>query len=600
MSLLVSCTGNTSEEHHFNSFCEGFANLVRACYTRWAVSFGRTLACLLVVAPAWSRPAQAAYPPPLRVAHGAVAADHPLASQVGAEALRQGGNAVDAACATALALGALSPASSGIGGGGFLVLYVAKEHKVVTLDFRERAPAAATRNMYVKEGKVSPELARHGGLAAAVPGETAGLFEAVQKYGRLGWKKCVQPAARLAHAGAPVSPYLARQIERLHERSGGAFELGALIFPGGRPLRAGQLLERPDFAHTLDALARDPSALYRGPLARELVRAVRAAGGILSEQDLADYRPLWRPPLEGSYRGHRVVSMSPPSSGGVALIESLNVLERHELSKLGWGSSAHLHTLLEALKHAFADRARFLGDPDFVKVPVEKLTSKDYARALDQRLQADHVLRRDQYGTPSPNATQVRGGGTSHLSVVDADGNAAALTTTINGYFGARFVGGSTGIILNNEMDDFSAQPGVPNADGLVTGEGNAIAPGKRPLSSMTPSIVFAADRPWIVVGGAGSARIISGVTQAIVAVVDFDLDAQAAISAPRVHTQWVPERIDLESFIPADVAQALARRGHSIEQSKDYCVLQMITVGKDGTIEAASDPRKQGVPAGY
>ena len=541
-----------------------------------------------------------AWPPPLHAAHGAVAADHAWASEAGVDALKHGGNAVDAACATALMVGLTTPESSGIGGGGFLVLYVAKEHKVVALDFRERAPGRATRDMYVRDGKAVPQLAEVGPLAVGVPGEIAGLAEAVEKYGRLGFRRCVEPAARRAHAGTPVHYHMLNTLAVVAKRPGTSAELAKIFFPGGRPLGEGDLVRRPDFARTLDSLAHDWHGFYRGPIAKEMVRAVQSAGGLLTEKDLAEYRPTWRAPLEGTYRGHRVATMPPPSSGGIALIETLNVLERRDVKAMGLGSSAAFHLLAEALKHAMADRSRFLGDTDFVKVPIKYLTSKDYAGKIDSRIANDRVLKRDDYGTPQSAISMMRDAGTTHLSVVDADGNAAALTTTVNGYFGSRMIAGSTGIILNNEMDDFTTQPGVPNEDGLVTNENNAVAPGKRPLSSMTPTIVFDGERPWIVVGGAGSGRIITGTIQAIVNVVDFGLDAEAAIAAPRIHTQWLPEQLDLETYIPADVAQALARRGHLVHPSSDYCVLQMITTDASGGKDAASDPRKHGAPAGY
>jgi gamma-glutamyltranspeptidase/glutathione hydrolase len=533
------------------------------------------------------------------VPHGAVAADNPIASQMGAEALRKGGNAVDAACATALALGVASPASSGIGGGGFMVVYLAKTNKVLALDFRERAPTAATRDMFVRGGKAHPELAETGPLASGVPGEVAGLAEAVGKYGKLGWKACVEPAARLAHEPVAVSNYVAHRIER-GERKGFTKELAAIFVPDGKPLIEGGLFRRPDFARTLDELALDSSSFYKGDLGKALVASMRARGGILSEKDLADYRPMWREPIESSYRGHRVVTMPPPSSGGVALIETLNILSRHEVGKLGWGSSAYFHLVAEALKHAFADRARYLGDTDFVKVPLKHLVARDYAGELDRRIDPDKVRPVADYGTPTQTGSRLRDAGTSHLSVIDADGNAVALTTTINGGFGSRVIAGSTGILMNNQMDDFASQPGVPNEDGLITGEENAIAPGKRPLSSMTPTIVFDGDKPWFAVGGAGSGRIITGTLQTLLGVVDFGLDAQAAVSSPRIHTQWMPDVLGYEEFIPLDVTQALARRGHKVKLEKESCVIQMVARGADGRVSAASDPRKQGAPAGH
>jgi gamma-glutamyltranspeptidase/glutathione hydrolase len=528
-----------------------------------------------------------------------VAADHPLASQAGVDALRQGGNVVDAACATALTLGVVSPASSGIGGGGFMLLHLARDHKVVALDFRERAPDRATRTMFVRDGKAVPDLAAWGGLAVGVPGEIAGLSLLVEKYGRLGWRRCVEPAARLARAGFPVSHFVATRAELLSRRPGVSAEMRALIAPAGHLLADGQPLVRPELAGTLDVLARDPQSFYRGEVGRQVAAAVQKAGGLITEADLADYRPQWRTPLEATYRGHRVVSMPPPSSGGIALIQTLNILERSEVGKLDFGSSTYLHLLTEALKHAFADRARFLGDPDFVKVPLAHLASKDYAGELARRIRPDAVAPLERYGTPSEHASRLNDAGTSHISILTTDGDAVALTTTINGYFGARFVAGSTGIILNNEMDDFTPLPGVANLSDLVTGEANAIAPGKRPLSSMTPTMVLAGERPIVVAGGSGSPRIITGTLQALLAVLDFGLDPQTAVSAARIHTQWRPDKLYYERFIPADVVAALARRGHKTERDSEGCNIQVVQATASG-LEAASDPRKGGAPAGF
>jgi gamma-glutamyltranspeptidase/glutathione hydrolase len=347
-------------------------------------------------------------------------------------------------------------------------------------------------------------------------------------------------------------------------------------------------------------------AFYTGAIAKELVRAVRAEGGILDERDLADYVPVWRRPLTGLYRGHRVVVMAPPSSGGVAILQTLNVLEalsalHGPLAALGFGSSAYLHRLAEALKHAYADRARWLGDPDFVRVPVDQLTDRTYAKALAAKWRDERVLLRDQYGSTTPPRAATPDAGTSHLSVVDPDGNAVALTTTINYYFGSQLVAGSTGVLLNNEMDDFAARPGEPNVFGLTQSENNAVAPHKRPLSSMSPTLVFnERGALWLVVGAAGGPTIITGTLQTLLGVVEFGLNIAQAVAAPRVHTQWLPDKLFVEPEFPRDVLDALTRRGHGVAPSEFKSVVQAIEVRPDGIRAAASDPRTEGRPAVY
>ena len=544
--------------------------------------------------------ARAAAPLPFRSSKAAVVSDHPHASAAGLALLRSGGNAVDAACATALALGVVNPASSGIGGGGFAVVYLTKERRVFALDFRERAPAAATPGMFVRDGKADPALSAAGGRAVAVPGEVRGLGEMVRRWGARPFRDCVGPAQRLARSGAPVSWRVADEMTAWSR-----------FLPGGRPLPEGALMRRPDLAGTLGKLLRfGPDAFYTGAIADDIVKAVRDAGGVLTHQDLARYTATDRAPLETAYRGLRVYSMPPPSSGGIAVSEVLGSLAAlaargHDLGKLGRGSSAHLHVVAESFKHAFADRARHLGDADFVPVPTAHLTGAAYHRDLAARIVPDRVLPRESYGTPEAGdagdagAQPAKGGGTSHLSVIDADGNAVALTTTINLSFGAKLVAGKTGIILNDEMDDFSLQPGVPNAFGLIGNDENAVAPGKRPLSSMTPTLVLEGDRVKIAVGAAGGPKIITATAQILLNVIDFKLDAMAANAAPRIHHQWIPEVLSLEADVPQDVVAALERRGHRTKVVPRLATANLLVRTERG-LEAAADPRGAGAVAGY
>ena len=564
--------------------------------------------------------ARAAFPRPLQSAagKGAVAADHPLASAAGAEILRRGGNAVDAACATVFALGVVNPQASGLGGGGFAVVYKPGSPPEA-LDFRETAPAAATRDMYLRDGVPVPALSQTGALAIAVPGELAGCADLVKRLGKLKLRAVLEPARRLAAKGFPAGPHLVRAANDPRAVPVATPEQPpppvpqpdylALVRPGGKPMVEGQIIKRPELARTLATLQKQgEGAFYRGAIAKKIVAAVAAAGGLLTLADLANYKVVVRTPVELSYRGRRVLSMPPPSSGGIALCESLGILQaaRPELGSLGGNSSAYIHLVAEALKHAFADRARHLGDPAFFKVPVAHLLDPAYHAELAKRITPRPSKNLDSYGTAAPMtalAAPPDDHGTSHVSVVDASGMAVALTTTVNLDFGARFVAGDTGIVLNDQMDDFSAKVGVPNAFGLIGGEANAIAPGKRPLSSMTPTIVLAGNGTDVeyVLGGAGGPTIISGTLQVLLNLTGLGMDAEAAVSTPRMHAQWQPDMLMLETEHPLDVRSALEKRGHSLAPTtaaRPLGVIQAIRRFPDGRLEAASDPRKFGAPA--
>jgi gamma-glutamyltranspeptidase/glutathione hydrolase len=552
--------------------------------------------------------AHATYPEPLTITreHGAVASANAEASRAGAEILKAGGNAVDAAVATALALGVTNFESSGLGGAGFALVWDARAHKARVLDFRETAPGRATRDMFLHDGKADIVQPKWSGLAVAVPGEPAGLVELEAKLGKLGMAAVAQPAIRLARDGFHVTRHT---VEAMHRKPPPGMTpppplapdepLVSLLTPGGKEVRVGQILKRPELARTLEKLAqKGASAIYEGPVARAIVDKVTRAGGILTLADLAGYKPMWRDPLLGHFRGHELWAVPPPA-GGLTAIEALQILDaRPPLGPLGLGSSAAWQEILEALKHAFADRARSLGDPAFVKVPTERLASLDYARELAGRIKNERALAVTDYGDKSlVPADPVHDHGTSHLCVVDGQGNAVALTTTVNLLFGARMVAGESGIVLNDGMDDFSAQPGVPNAFGLVGAFANAIAPGKRPLSSMTPMLVTKDGAVELCVGAAGGPRILSATVETIVNVIDFGLDVQAAIDEPRMHAQWVPDLEMFEAFIPRDVIEDLQKRGQHLKPDGESAAVQAIRVDGEAAT-AASDPRYGGAPA--
>jgi gamma-glutamyltranspeptidase/glutathione hydrolase len=527
-----------------------------------------------------------------------VAAEHQLASQAGVAILEAGGNAVDAAVATSLAVGVANPTSCGIGGGGFMLIFDQANGRVAALDYRETAPAGASRDMFVRDGRVVPELSLHSGLAVATPGEIAGLFAALQRYGSKSFAEVAAPAIVLARDGFAVEAHLADSIARNAELIRARPALAALLFhPDGTPLRAGEILRQPQLAATLETIAaRGQRAFYQGRIAGAIVAAVQAAGGVLSERDLASYRPVWRRPVSASFDGYTFYGMPPPSSGGGVMIEALNIMRDDDLRALEQDSPTYLHLLAEALQFGFADRAEFYGDPDVVRVPLARLTSRQRARQQRRRISAPTSFSPDWYG----RRVVADDHGTSHLSVVDGRGNAVACTTSINTAFGSMVVAGDTGIILNDTMDDFSAQPGTPNVFGLIGSEANAIAPGKRPLSSMSPTIVTRGGAVAAVAGGSGGPLIITGTLQALLNALIFGDDAEAAVSAPRLHHQWMPPVLLVESGIGAGTRGALTRLGYRIADLPAAASVQLVLRAPDGTLDGASDPRKGGKAAGW
>lgn len=554
---------------------------------------------LLLTLSAFPTASDAAAPPALGAKNGMIATDHPLASQAGAAILKQGGNAVDAICAAVFAQSVVNPLGSGLGGGGFLLVKMANK-PVRVLDFRERAPAAAHRAMYLKKG-LSKYASQTGGLAIAIPGEVRGCATAIQTYGKLPLKKVLAPAIRFARHGFPVGHHLASGLKYRRKRYIRFRELAKVFYPKGKALKLGETLKRPRLVKTFLALAKHgPDVFYKGWIAKDIVAASKAHGGILTLNDLANYKVTWRKPLQTTYRGYTIHTMPPPSSGGIVIIQALNMLRKKNLRKLGHNSSGYLHLLSEALQHAFADRARFLGDTDFVKVPLAWLTSQKYANRLWKRV-TSKVKPAKQYGSQRlPTTAPHRGGGTSHLSVVDRFGNAVALTTTINTGFGSKVMAPRSGIILNNEMDDFTTRPGKPNAFGLIQSHLNEIAPGKRPLSSMSPTIVTRKGKVRLVVGGSGGPTIITGTLQVLLNVLDFGMNVSDAVSRSRIHHQWMPQMLAIERDLPKDVVVNLKRRGHRVFSfRKPFTAVQAVEV-KGRRRYGASDPRKYGRPEGH
>jgi gamma-glutamyltranspeptidase/glutathione hydrolase len=522
---------------------------------------------------------------------GLVVADNELASQAGMEILKRGGNAVDAAIATALALSVVDQGSSGLGGGGFMVIYRAKDRKSFALDFRETAPAASRREQYVKDGKPVRSLSLNGALAVAVPSEVAGLVEAHKKFATLPMAVLAAPAIKLASDGFRVDTAMGVVLNRNVATLKRYPDLARVYLPGGESPKPGDLIRQPELAETLKAIAQHGAQVfYQGWIGQAIVEYVRQQGGVMAQEDLKNYKPVWREPLIGSYRGRQVIGMPPPSSGGVAILQMLNVLEGYKFSEFKPDSASYLHLLAEVMKHSFADRAEHLGDPDFVHVPVRKLTAKDYANWVRGRITPEKTQVPTYYGYFSYNAEK---GSTTHFSVIDGQGNAVACTQTVNTRFGSKLLAPRTGIVLNNEMDDFAIHAGADNYFGLTGNRANALEGGKRPLSSMAPTIVLNGSRPELVVGGAGGPRIINGTLQTLLNVLEFKMPVVVAVAQPRIHHQWLPDVLNVENTISPEIRKELETRGHVLRgQGIIGNVVQAITW--DGTtMNGAADPRK-------
>jgi gamma-glutamyltranspeptidase/glutathione hydrolase len=537
---------------------------------------------------------------PVAARHGMVVAQEARAARIGRDVLERGGNAVDAAVATGFALAVTYPRAGNIGGGGFMVIHLAEGSRNIAIDYRETAPAATTRDTYLDStGVADPRKSRDIGLAIGVPGTVAGLALAHEKYGsgRFTLAELIAPSIALARDGIPVDDDIADSLPYARERLG-RWPSSAKIFlrADGAVLAPGDRLVQADLAATLSSIAQEgPRAFYRGPIAERIAAAVQEAGGLMTADDLSQYRAVERPPIRGSYRGHDIVSMPPPSSGGVLLVEMLNVLEGFTLRA---GDPTSLHLMIETMRRAYADRARLLGDPDFVQAPVRGLISKRYAATLRAAIDPERAQPSSEVGNGNPAAFD--GDNTTHYSVVDRFGNAVANTYTLNLSYGMGLVAEGTGVLLNNELDDFAAAPGAPNAYGLVGFDANAPGPGKRPLSSMTPTIVFKDGRLFLVTGSPGGSRIITTVLQVVLNVIDYGMGIADAVHAPRMHHQWLPDQVVVEATVPTATVQALEARGHRIRVSPPFTAANSILVTPDGLIGAADTRTRGALAAGY
>jgi gamma-glutamyltranspeptidase/glutathione hydrolase len=526
------------------------------------------------------------------------------ATRAGLETLRAGGTAVDGAVAVAFALAVTYPLAGNLGGGGFL-LYRAADGTHQALDFRETAPRKLQAESFLDEdGRPVPGLSLRSGLAVGVPGSVAGLADAHRRWGTRPWPELLRPAIRLAEEGFEVYPWLALALRAESERLGANAEARRIFTDDGRPLTSGERLVQPELAATLRAVAeRGAEGFYRGAVATAVARTVGDNGGLIDELDLEAYRPLLRRPLEGRYRGYRVISFPPPSSGGVALLQILGMLENFDLREAGAGSSLAIHLVAEAERRAFADRSRWLGDPAYVDVPLAQLLEPDY---LSRR--AAGIKRRRASRSQKVLPGRLPGsenGETLHYVVADSAGRAVSLTTTLNTWFGTGIVARGTGVLLNNEMDDFALAPGIPNAYGLLGSEANAVEGGKRPLSSMTPTLIESAaggSRPVLILGSPGGATIVTSVVQVVINVIDHGMTLQEAVDAPRFHHQWQPDILQHEPrAFPSDVSRNLTSRGHRLEPTtRPLGNVNAIGVDVDGSWLGAADPRREGLAAGY
>ncbi len=542
---------------------------------------------------------------PVTAANGMVVSTDAYASQVGADVLEAGGNAVDAAIATSFALAVVNPEAGNIGGGGFMVVRLA-DGVTASLDYREKAPLAASRDMYLDENGELTERSTLGHLAVGVPGTVAGLWAAHRRFGTRPWEELVAPAIALAR-GFEVREREARQFADARDNLRIFPATESTFLPGGRPPTVGDTFQQPDLAATLGRIAtQGRDGFYKGTTADLLVAEMERGGGIITHADLAGYEAAWRDPVEMTYRGFTFVSMPPPSSGGATLAATAKILEGYDLGALGYHSTEHIHLLAEAWKRAYADRNTYLADPDFVSMPLERMISDEYGAARRATISMDRATPSAEVG---PGLGAPDEGQTTHFSIVDGMGNAVAVTTTLNSFFGSKVTVEGAGFVLNNEMDDFSARPGHPNQFGLVQGEANAIEPGKRMLSAMTPTVVLdPAGRLFLVVGSPGGATIITNVFQQISNVVDFGMGVRQAVNAPRVHHQHLPDRIEYEpGGLEPGVIKALEGLGHEmharVSQAGDYSWIgdvQAVMRLRDGTLAGASDHRRGGAAAGY
>ncbi len=563
----------------------------------------RILAAVLLLSIATSAPAQMTSNAVIRyedLQHpvlgpsGMVAAQNRESAAVGAAVLADGGSAVDAAIATGFSLAVMLPRAGNLGGGGFMLIHDADTNENDAIDYRERAPVKATRDMYLDEnGDVDTTRSRFSHLSSGVPGTVSGFYLAHQKYGELPWTRLLQPAIDQARNGIRVS-YDLSELLKVRQARLCANEAACQYFykPGGVPYEVGEILIQADLADTLQAIAdHGPDAFYKGTVAAKIVAEMERGGGLIDAESLANYEPRVREPTTGEYRGYEIVTMPPTSSGGIHILQMLNILENFPIRELGAGSADNVHLLAEVARLAYADRSKYLGDPDYFDVPAAWLTSKAYAKELAATIDINKARSSDDVAPGVEPAYESED--TTHFSVMDADGNVVSNTYTLNFSFGSGIAVPGAGFLLNNEMDDFSAKPGVPNAFGLLGGEANAIEAGKRPLSSMSPSMVFRNGEPWFATGSPGGSRIITSVLQTIVNVIDHEMNFAEAGAAPRMHHQWYPDVLQLESGFSPDTIKLLEARGHTVQSSRSS-MGSIQTVGfSNGVYRGASDPRR-------
>ncbi|MDX1764830.1 MAG: gamma-glutamyltransferase [bacterium] len=528
--------------------------------------------------------------------------EDPLATAIGLEVLQRGGNAVDAAVTMGFVMAVTHPQAGNIGGGGFMLFYEAGTEKVSAVDYREKAPVRAHRDLFLDSGgNANRELSRFSHLAAGVPGTVAGLALALHEFGTISLEEAVRPAAKLAREGFIVSHALSRDIKASADLLYRWPSTRAVFFKRDDTFyEYGDRLVQRDLACTLDGIAENgPAGFYEGKVADAIADQMEKHGGIISRDDLAQYEAVIREPVRGTYRGFEIYSMPPPSSGGVHLIQLLNILEGYDVRKSGHQSAATIHLMAEAMKRAYADRSEYLGDPGFFPVPLRGLTSKKYADQLRQEIDLHHARPAQEIGPGIPLAKE--SDQTTHFVVVDRAGNAVSNTYTLNFSFGSGIMVDGAGFLLNNEMDDFSSKPGVPNAYGLIGGAANAIEPGKRMLSSMSPSIVAKDGAPFLVTGSPGGSRIITTTLQVILNVVDHGMTVEEAVAAPRIHHQWLPDELRVEEGISADVLQTLQEMGHNVVTGEKMGAASTIKIDGAGNVfSGAVDPRRGGLAAGY
>jgi gamma-glutamyltranspeptidase/glutathione hydrolase len=534
---------------------------------------------------------------PVLAKSGMVVAQERRGAEIGNDILTRGGNAIDAAVATGFAMAVTYPRAGNIGGGGFMTIYSAERNEAITIDYRETAPAAATRDMFLgSDGKPDPAKSRSSVLGVGVPGTVAGLALALEKYGsgKFTLAELIAPAIKLARDGFPVEDDTADSLPAARDRFN-RWPASAKIFlkGDGASLGMGDNLVQADLAATLEAItAKGPAGFYEGTTAERLIEAIRADGGIMTLEDLKTYRPVIRTAVRGTYRGHDIISMPLPSSGGVVLVEMLNILEGYKLTEMGANSADTLHVMIEAMKRGYADRARHLGDPASADIPMKRLTSKEYAERLRASIDMKRATPAAELADLSPQKRE--GQNTTHYSIVDRHGNAVSNTYTLNFSYGLGMVAAGTGIILNNELDDFTAAVGASNAYGLVGFEANLPGPGKRPLSSMSPTIVLKDGKPVLVTGTPGGSRIITGVLQVILNTIDHGMNAAAAVAAPRLHNQWLPDEVRVENGFPSEVLDALRARGHNVLTPLPQTSANTIAITPEG-LAGAPDPRTRG-----